>query len=242
MASVVNAIKPNLIIHTAGLANVDACENNKHDALNINVRGTENIAMSSNNVGAKLVYISTDSVFDGTKGDYIETDATKPLNIYAISKLAGEHRIMHLAPDSIIVRTAFYGLSRYDSGLAKWILDSILRGKCINMFTDTIFTPIYVDNLTEVIMSMYHNNLNGIYHVGGSEACSKSYFGRVIADAFGFNKNLVRPISIDEAQLVATRPKNTSLNTDKVQVVQDVKLMDVRAGIFHLRKRWYYDE
>ena len=237
VVSVAREIKPSLIIHASGLINVDFCETNEDDAWAINVYGTENVAIASQEFDAKLVYVSTDSVFDGRKGSYTEEDMPNPLSIYAKSKFEGEKRAQQMAPNSIIVRTAFYGWSLYEKpSLAEWVLNSLREGKSPRMWTDVYFSPIYVGSLIEVMISMFRNDLRGIYHVGGSESCSKYSFGRMIASVFGFDADIIEPTSIDEAQLKAPRPRNLSLNTSKVSMDQDVRLLNVQEGISLFKK------
>ena len=118
--------------------------------------------------------------------------------VYAKTKLEGEKKVLHWLPDSLIIRTAFYGWNLHNmSSLGEWVIDNLRNNQKINMFTDAYFTPILANNLAEVILEMYRNGLGGIYHVDGSERCSKYHFGLAIAQAFELNKNNIDPISID---------------------------------------------
>ncbi len=230
--SVLEEVKPDLVIHTAGLVNVDYCDEHEGEAWAINVEGTENVALASKQVGAKLVYISTDSVFDGKKGMYTEEDVPCPLTVYAKTKVEGERRVQRWLPDSIIVRTVFYGWSLHTKkSLAEWVVDGLREGKKLKMWTDALFTPILANNLAEVLIAMCRQNLNGIYHVAGKERCSKYAFGREVARAFGLDGNLIEPSSIAEAGLRAPRPKDPSLNIAKVSAAIDTKLLGVKEGI-----------
>jgi len=230
--SVFERVKPDLVIHTAGLATVDYCEEHEAEAWAINVDGTENIAAASKRVGTKLIYISTDSVFNGQKGMYAEEDIPHPLSVYAKTKLEGEKRVQRRMPDSIIVRTAFYGWSLHDKpSLAEWVLNSLRDGKKLKMWNDVFFSPILVNNLVEVLIAMYHQNLSGIYHVAGTERCSKYAFGQEVARAFGLDENYIEPSSMAEAALKAPRPKDPSLNVAKISKVMDAGLLGVKDGI-----------
>ncbi len=223
---------PNLVVHTAALANVDYCEAHPEEAWTVNVEGTENVALASKEVGAILIYISTDSVFDGEKGMYVEEDTVNPLNTYAKTKLKGEEIVQHWLPDSIIVRTAFYGWSLHHKlSLAEWVVDGLREERTLNMFTDTFFSPIFVSNLAEVLIEMYNNNLSGIYHVAGSERCCKYIFGKEIAQVFGFNSKYIKPSSLAEAGLKAHRPGDISLNICKISGAINTKLLNVKEGI-----------
>ena len=232
MLSVFERVKPDLVIHTAGLVNVDYCEEHEDEAWVINVDGTENVAMAAKEVGAKLVYISTDSVFDGKKGMYTEEDVPHPHTVYARTKLAGEERVRHWLPDSIIVRTAFYGWSLHSKkSLAEWVVNSLREGKKLRMWNDAFFTPTLVNNLAEVLLAMYRQCLSGIYHVGGRERCSKYAFGLELARAFGLNGNCIEPSSMDEAGFRAPRPRDPSLDSTRVSRAVNTRLLGIQEGV-----------
>ena len=230
--SMFEEIKPVLVIHTAALADVDYCEGHADEARMTNVRGTENVALAAKKINAKMVYISTDSVFDGKKGMYVEEDAPCPLNVYAMTKLGGEEKVQHWLPDGIIIRTAFYGWGPSDkAGLAEWVVSSLRQGKTLKMFTDVFFSPIFIDNLVEAMIELYRSGVHGIYHVGGRERCSKYAFGQEIARVYGLDKSLIQPSSIAEVDLRAPRPKDISLDITKISGVINTRLFNVKEGI-----------
>lgn len=225
-------VRPDLVVHTAGLVNVDYCEEHEDEAGVINVDGTENVALASRQVGAKLIYISTDSVFDGKKGMYTEEDVPHPLTVYAKTKLEGEKRVQNCLPDSIVVRTAFYGWSLHGrKSLAEWVVDGLREGKKLKMWNDAFFTPILVNNLVEVLIAMYRRNLSGVYHVVGKERCSKYTFGQELARVFELDGDCIESTSIEDAELKAYRPKDPSLDGTKVSGVVDAELLGVKEGI-----------
>jgi len=236
VASVFDEIKPDLVIHTAALVDVDYCESHAEEALAVNANGTRNIALSAKNIKAKLIYISTDSVFDGKCGMYKEDDIPSPVNIYAKTKLDGEVAVQDLLPDSIIARTAFYGwhpISSNNLSLAEWVVSGVRGERVLKMFTDVFFTPIFVNNLAQVLMIICRLNLKGVYHLGGIKKCSKYDFGQEIAQAFGLNKDCVQPASITDAGLIAQRPKDISLDIGKISKVSGMhmRLFDFNDGV-----------
>ncbi len=229
-------VKPDLVIHTVALVDVDYCEGHPEDAISVNVGGTRNIALACKEIGAKMIYISTDSVFDGKKGMYEEKDAPFPMNVYAKTKLEGGLITQDIVASSIIARTAFYGwhpISSSTLSLAEWVIGGLREGRELNMFSDVFFTPIFVNNLAQVLMEMFHAGLSGIYHVGGSQRCSKFEFGQAIAQAFGLDKNRIHAVSIDEANLRSLRPKDISLDIAKISQVGSIhtRLFDFEDGI-----------
>lgn len=148
----------------------------------------------------------------------------------------GERRVQSFAPDSIIVRSAFYGWSLHNvTGLADWVVSELRDGNTIKMFMDEFFSPILVNNLAEALIEMHHENLSGLYHVGGSERCSKYAFGMEIAEAFGLDKGLIQSSSILDAGSKVRRPKDTSLDIRKVSQLINTRLLNVREGVAKLR-------
>ena len=119
-------IYPDIVIHAAAFTNVDDCEKNKDRAFAVNVQGTRNIADAVEKIGAKVVYISTDFVFDGKKGMYKEIDSTKPINYYGITKLNGERIVDKLLDDYIIARTSvLYGWNPFSQNFATWLINQL---------------------------------------------------------------------------------------------------------------------
>lgn len=219
--SVIQSVKPDVIIHCAALTDVDYCETHIKEAMTVNNYATVKLFECASKLGIKFIYISTDSVFDGTRGNYNEYDLINPLNIYASSKVAD-------LPNALIIRTNFFG---FESGLAKWAIDKLKSGKRINGFTDVIFSPLFVNDLAKLILDMIENNLTGIYHAGSSDSCSKYEFLRLVANEFSLDGDLVNPISIDEVRLIAKRPKNTSLDSTKLQNMLGCKLPTIKEGV-----------
>ncbi|MFC1920733.1 SDR family oxidoreductase [Chloroflexota bacterium] len=234
VASIIGRLKPNLVIHTAALAGVDYCEDHSEEARILNIKGAENMARASE--GSKFIYISTDSVFDGEKGMYSEDDSPSPLSVYSKTKLEGELSVQAILPDSIIVRTAFYGWSLFNrTSLAEWVFYNLKDGNRINMFTDVIFSPIITDDLAGLLLDMYNSGLSGVYNVAGSEQCSKYAFGMEIARTFGFDTGFISPGSVNDMVFKAPRARNLSLNTGKIERDLNKKLPDLKSGIERFR-------
>ena len=230
--SLMKRFRPSWIIHCAALTNVDWCEMNPTESYEMNGQVTRELARWAKQVGAGLLYISTDSVFDGQKGNYSEEDEPVPLNVYASSKLAGERAVQEEGVLSLIVRTNIYGWNiQNKQSLAEWILATLESGQPIPGFSDAFFTPILVNHLSEILLEMIDRQLTGLYHVAGSQACSKYEFALELADLFNSNKNLIKTTSLEDSSLKAPRPRNTSLRTTKVSETIGRPMPDLRAGI-----------
>jgi len=233
----VAGLAPDIIVHTAALTNVDYCEDHHEEARLANATAAENVAEAARKAGSKLVHISTDSVFDGKRGMYAESDTTNPINYYAKTKLMAEKAVSRAMPDALIVRTSIYGWNAQDkASLAEWMIGTLEKGDELRGFSDVFFTPILVNNLSEAVFNACEKNIAGIYHITGSERCSKLDFARVVAGVFGLQKNKIKASTLQEAGLRAPRPKDTSLKIAKAQMELDAKLLNVEDGLIMMKK------
>jgi len=222
---------PDVIIHCAGLINVDAAEEDFMATREVNALGTWYLAKYAP-ADAKFVYISTDAVFGGDKGGYVETDLPCPLNVYAKTKLEGEWFVRQETDDHLIVRTNFFGRNHTSkTSFAEWIVNSLSEKNAIHMVTDWYFTPAYVDDLVVAIRGLIDADVTGIYHVAGSECCSKYEFGLEVARIFGFDESLIMPVHFDQLTLRAPRPQDMSLDCSKAAAVLGSPLTNYIDGI-----------
>ncbi|PKP60162.1 MAG: dTDP-4-dehydrorhamnose reductase [Candidatus Altiarchaeales archaeon HGW-Altiarchaeales-2] len=232
-------LSPEFIVHCAALTNVDYCEGHHKEAYEINVKGTENLAKFAEDVGAVFIYISTDSVFDGKKGQYTENDQPNPINYYGVTKLEGEKALKKYNIDSTIIRTNIYGWNIRNNkySLAEWVIDGLKKKVRPSLFNDVFFSPILVNNLAECIFEVCERNLKGIFNIAGSERCSKLDFGLKLADVFNLDKSYILPMSIDNyIGLNAPRPKDMSLDVTKAKKTLNTKLLNVEEGIIWMKR------
>jgi len=228
----IKQLKPDLIIHCAALTNIDYCEEHPEEAERINVGGTKNLFEASQKAGSYFIHISTDAVFDGEKGNYIETETTNPLNVYAKTKLDAEKYILKTGGNSAVIRTNIYGWNRQNKeSLAEWMLHKLERQEKLPAIKDVYFSPILVNNLAEALLELYQIRYRGLINLAGSESCSKLDFAYKIAELFNLNKDLIEPISVDSLKFKAKRSKNMTLNTQKAQDLLKTRLFNVEEGI-----------
>ena len=233
VVALIQKLNPDYIIHTAALTNVDACETNKEDAFKINVRGTKNIAEASKEINAKLVYISTDYVFDGEKGMYKEDDPTNPIDYYGETKLEGEKVVKDLR-DYIIVRpSVLYGWNPVKLNFVTWAIQELKKGNEMKIVKDQFNTPTLADNLAELILELIKRDKDGIFHISGSERISRFDFVLKIAEIFDLNKDLIKPITSDQLNWIAKRPMDSSLDTSKISRIK--KPLNVEESLKRMR-------
>ena len=228
---------PGWIAHCAAVTDVDWCEKHSDQAYEMNAEMPGRLARAAAEVGAGMVYVSTDSVFDGASGNYSETDAPAPVNTYAAAKLAGERAVLKEHDAAVVVRTNIYGWNMQSKlSLAEWVLARLDAGDTVPGFSDVFFSPMLADDLADAMLDLMDRRLRGTYHVAGSERCSKYDFAVRVAEAFGFDPHSVRHTEIDSVTLAATRPKDVSLNTDKIQQSLGRPMPDVSAGLARFKE------
>jgi len=234
VSKIISDIKPDTIIHSAALTNVDECEKNKKLAEEMNVLGTKSIAEAAKDNDAYLSYISTDYVFDGSKGMYKEEDMTNPVNFYGQSKLNGEKAIKEINERYLIARTSvIYGI-RPASGkinFALWLIESLKKNQAVQVLTDQFISPTLNTNLAKMVLEASERRLNGIYHIAGSSRASRFEFAVKLAEIFDLDKNLIKESCISDMNWVAERPKDSSLDVSKTYNVLKTKPMNLSEAL-----------
>ena len=182
-------------------------------------------------VDTHLIYISTDSVYEGTKGRYSEEDAARPLNVYGRTKWEGEKPVLD-RPGGLVLRTNLFGWNIQDKkSLGEWILGELAAGRSIGGFRDAVFSTIYTMELARVIDVAIRRKLSGLYNCGSSDSCSKYEFALKIADRFGFDRRLIRPISIDDFEFRARRGKDLSFSTKKIEAALEYRMPTIDQSV-----------
>jgi dTDP-4-dehydrorhamnose reductase len=183
-------------------------------------------------------------VFDGQRGNYSEDDAPGPLNVYARSKLEGEHAVLEAFPEALVLRTNFIGVSQSGKvGLADWMASTLESGERVEGFTDVTFAPLLTNELARIILAATESSLSGLYHAGARDACTKYDFACRLCTALGFDTNLVDRATVGEAKLVARRPLNTSLSSSRLEAALRRPMQPVDnaiAGYAALHSARYY--
>ncbi len=235
LARAFEAAQVDAVINCAAQANVDAAEKHPEHAFRVNAEAAGELARMARKANVPIIHLSTDAVFDGTKGDYKETDSPNPQNTYARSKLAGELAVAEANPEAAIARVVFYGWSLTGTrSLAEFFYNNLSAGKPVNGFTDMFFSPLYVGYLANTLLEMLEKHLSGIYHVYSPESLSKYDFGVRLANELGLDASLIRPISALDSDLLTRRSLNLSMNTEKLQSALGKPLSNQAEGLHAL--------
>ncbi len=221
-----------LVIHTAGLTNVDECERNPELARVVNVDIAANVARAAKDLGIRLVHISTDHLFQGDKPLVDENEPPNPINIYGKTKLEAEQRVLGYHPDALVVRTNFYGWGHtHRRSFSDWIIRTLSNGQKTTVFHDVYYTPILIDDLVIATHRLVNKCVSGILNIVASERISKYEFALAIADEFELDKRYINKGSIEDATLLAPRPKDMSLSNRKAVKILESEIGNIINGI-----------
>ena len=216
---------PDVVINAAAYTNVDKSETERETAWKINVNGVENIALYSWTIDAHLIQISSDYIFDGLNGPYMENAKPCPIGYYGRTKLAGENSIRTSGVRFTIIRTnVLYGPAKHGRpDFVKWAVNSLKSGETIRIVTDQINNPTYIDDLVDSINKIIEFKREGIYNIAGKEILSRFDFTLRIADFWELNKNLIKPILTKDLNQPALRPLKSGLITLKAETELNYK-------------------
>ncbi|HEY9171405.1 MAG TPA: SDR family oxidoreductase [Verrucomicrobiae bacterium] len=211
------AEQPVLVIHCAALSKSPACQANPALARQLNVEVTQTLVELA--VGIPFVFFSSDLVFDGRQGNYVETDTPGPLSVYAETKVAAE-QIVRQHPRHLIIRTSLNGGTSPtgDRGFNEEMRRAWQAGRTLRLFTDEYRSPIAAVETTRAVWRLIAANATGIHHVAGSERLSRWRIGELLAARWPQLQPRIEPASLREYQ-GAPRPPDTSLNCDKAEQV-----------------------
>jgi len=223
-----NEIKPNFVINTTALHNVDYCEENPDESFLVNSKIPQYLFENSENHKAKFVHISTDYVFDGKKTlPYNEKDDAIPISVYGESKLDGE-KILKNTRHVVLRPSVVYGWTPMElagtissSGkpmnFAMWLLSKLHTGEPLKIVTDQFATATLADSLAESALNFATNNLSGLYHLSGLSCESRFDFSRKFAKEFGYDENLISAVDSSQFKQKAKRPKYSCLDCSKAK-------------------------
>jgi dTDP-4-dehydrorhamnose reductase len=213
--AVLSKHKPDLIVHTAAMTDVDACEKNPERAHQVNTGGPENIAKAALDYKALIIYISTDYVFDGEKNAaYTESDIPNPISIYGRTKLEGEKAVQNNCSDWIIIRTSWI-YSSFGNNFIKSVIKQAYSEKPLKVVNDQIGSPTWTKDIVKQTMKLIDSGKTQLFHVASKGKVSRFDMATYILRALKFDREVI-PISTREMSRPAKRPKCTPLVSERL--------------------------
>lgn len=229
---------PDVIIHAAGIGNVDFAENNRSIAWSINVGGTSNIIDVCQNGNIKLIYISTNAVFDGGKPPYAEDSERLPVNYYGRLKVEAEDLVLKSGLKYSIVRPILMYGWHFHQGrrnpVTNWIR-LLSEGKTINVVNDRYSQPLLADDCAKIIWEIVNKDKIGIYHVSGADRVTLFEFATKTADIFGLDEQRIEAVPSSYFAEIAPRPVDTSFSTIKIKREISVHPRGVEEGLKYMK-------
>ncbi|HEV2193259.1 MAG TPA: SDR family oxidoreductase [Nitrosopumilaceae archaeon] len=225
---VLSKIKPDVIINTCAINSVDYCENHQEEAKKINIDFVEKLYEITKPLGIKLVHLSSDSVFDGTKKDpYKEDDIPKPINYYGYTKMIGEKLVLENTNNLVVRASVLYGwlpklLSQISSSSMKptnfgqWLINKLHSNERIKIVTDEYSSPILADDFARSILHLVNGNYSGIFHSAPMIQISRYDFCVKLAESLGLNSKLIEPVITKELGRNVTTGFNKCLDSSKI--------------------------
>ena len=233
---VLNFVKPDLVINFAALTNVDLCEKKPELAYSINLGGLTNLVDLFN---GPIVQISTDYVFDGENGPYVEDDITNPINVYGASKLESEKILLENSKDNLIIRTnVLYDYSKSTSAsFLNWVVESLKSENEINIVEDQWNNPTWTSSLAVVIEKAIDKGVSGLFHWGDEDWINRYEFANKIASTFSLKTSLIKPILTEDLKQIAKRPLKSGLKTDFAQKILNLEPPTIEECLDSIKKQ-----
>lgn len=225
-------VQPELVIHCAANGSVDFAEKNYSIAYLANVDGTENILQAARDYRAKVIYISTNAVFDGGNPPYSEESSCHPINAYGSIKRQAEQKVMQYRSEWQIIRPfLLYGWP-WPGGRPNWatlVIDKLSKGESLKLVNDVVWQPTYAKDCALAIWKLA-GEAPGIYHVASPERITLYQFGLKVADAFNLDSSLLVEVGSDHFASMAPRPRDTTYNLDKIKGLE-IELDRIETGL-----------
>jgi dTDP-4-dehydrorhamnose reductase len=237
LEAAVRAARPEVIINAGSMTDVDGCEAEARQAFRVNGIAPGILALAATDLGAHLVHVSTDYVFDGMAGPYSEDAVPNPRGVYALTKHVGEQAVRALSLSWAIARTAVvYGwppAARANFG--SWLLSALRTGEQVRLFEDQFVSPSLADNVAEQLAELAERRLAGVWNVAGAEVVNRVQFGRAVCAEFGISADGIVPSRLAEAKLKSPRPARSGLRTDKATAHLAARPLGLAASLarFH---------
>lgn len=236
--------KPEAVIHLAAYTNVEKAEQERDEAWELNVTATHYLAEAASEVGAHFIYLSTGFVFEGKEESSSEEDNPKPINYYGLTKMEGERTIMKVENGNAIIRINFpYGGKWVTRGDAiKWLIEKLQNGDEVELVNDQHISPTFIDDLPLVLDKILEKRSMGVFHATGGDCLTFVEIGKLVAAEFGFNKKLIKEVSLDEFLIktnrIAVQPRWSCLLNSKLEKELGIKMTTFSKGIKKVKESY----
>ncbi|HVP66960.1 MAG TPA: SDR family oxidoreductase [Anaeromyxobacteraceae bacterium] len=234
------AFRAEAVLHAGAMTDVDACERDPEAAWRVNAGGSEQVARACRELGARLVAVSTDYVFDGSAGPYREDDVPNPRGAYARTKRVGEEAALLLAPDCAVARVAvvFSGRPGAKPTFATQIVERLSRGEAVRAFVDQLVSPTLARNGAAMVLELLlETSYRGVLHTSGATVLDRVDFARRVARRFGLPAEVV-PVRTADVGLPAPRPLRGGLVVERAEQLLREKPLPVDAAIDRFHEEW----
>ena len=229
---IIQNIKPDYIIDTVAFPSVDFCEENHSIADKLHIDATKIISKISNKINSKLLFLSTDAVFEGELNKkYFETNIPKPINYYGFTKLKAEEIILSTSKNNVVLRTSVIYGTGTQSRFTNWILSYLREKRPVDPFVDQFNSPTLVDDLSQAIVKILKNDISGLFHATGPTCINRYEFALMLAKEFNLDLNLIRPVTSSQKKQNAPRPISTCLDSSKLEEKINFSFKDLKTGI-----------
>ncbi|HOT97870.1 MAG TPA: SDR family oxidoreductase [bacterium] len=231
--SLVRSLRPRVILHAAAKANLDVCERDPAAARAINTTAVAHLLDAAAEVGARLILVSSDMVFDGRQGLYTEAAAVHPLSVYGETKAAAEALVLQAGGNHLVARAALiYGRPRLlGTSFSEWIERRLRIGEPVPLYTDQFRSPIWVENLADALLELAESEITGLLHLGGANRIDRYRFAQQLCRVTRYDSSLLQPTSMQGAVSDAPRPVDVSLDSSKAAALLHTLLLDTQTGL-----------
>lgn len=233
--SLFERINPDIVVHAASIGSVDYCELHEKEANEVNVKGTINVVEACRLAGAKLIFISSNAVYDGENPPYSEDSPRKPLDEYGRTKVKGENIVSTSGlPYNIVRLMTMYGWPPPEGrgNPVSWMIDEILNKRKINVVDDIYNNHLYAGSASEALWNIIERGKqNEAYNVSGKDCITRFELAKKVADVFNLNSSLINPVKSDFFKNIAPRPKNSCFNTAKLEDKLGFAALSVDQGL-----------
>jgi len=245
--------RPDCVINTAALTNVDYCEFHQAEANKTNIEAVRNLAKVSNTINAKFVHISSDSVFDGIKkGPYNEGDFPNPINYYGFTKLEGEKIVLQNKKNLIVRASVLYGWmpeflstasssSMKPNNFALWLIKQLMKGEKVKIITDEYSSPIIADDFAKSIIHLVLKNSSGVFHSAPSIEITRYEFSVKIAKFLELDVSLIKPTNRSELGRQVTTASNKCLDSKKITSETGFQFLSLEQSLELIKRQMAED-